>query len=231
MQNEPTKWEDSEIFRILKAAPRPHAIVPFPRKDPITGAALFEMRINILSVEEVMAAQMAAEAWALQSAKNYIKGKDSEVDTQTAGYQKLVENALAVELLQRSCRRLEDDGRDPAFPTAKITRSCLALDEMAVLINHYNHTQASLGPIVSRMTQVEMDMWIERLGRGAAAFPLAALSSDALMDLLLHSASRLRAYETASGSSGELAESTSVPKTEEEVEADAPAYPIEDLIP
>ncbi len=193
-----TAPSDEELFALLSATERPSRIIDSPRKDPVTGEPLGQFRICTLSTAELMVAQTSAERFVREMLKSN-EGRGT-------GYEQLYSNALSIELLARSIRKIADP-KSVFFPTSKHIRDVFSIDEIAVLVNAYNILQAELGPIVASMTTTEVDAWIERLGRGGSAVPLSVLSSEALTALTMHLASRLHSSPTAITSSGELAES------------------------
>ena len=74
-------------------------------------------------------------------------------------------------------------------------------------MRHYMQTQAEVGPIVANMSQVEMDAWVEMLGKGGSTAPLALLSLDQASALLMYMASRLSVSPTDTSSPGTQQES------------------------
>ncbi len=60
-----------------------------------------------------------------------------------------------------------------------------------MLFNHYLTVQLELGPVVSTMSDEEVNAWITRIGEGGSAFPFDLLSSEIQKILVLTMAKRL----------------------------------------
>jgi len=120
-------------------------------------------------------------------------------------------NELSLQILLRACRDV-DQPEKRFFPSALEARKALTGDEIGVLFSSYLIVQAEKGPIVSQMTEAEMESWIVRLVEGASRDPLALLSSEAHMDLTMLLACRLYKPATGTGSSGPPASDSSIDK-------------------
>lgn len=187
----------ADLWTLLTELPRPHTEVPFPRKHPVTGEPLTEkVAIWVLTEAELMSARAAADAYAKEMLSNPQKSGDANL-----GYQEIFRNECIVEVICRACRNVKDL-KAPAFPNPMLARKFLTSDEFSVLFQAYCDFQAECGPILSHMTREEMNAWIDRLMEGASLVPLAALSSGARNQLLLHSVSLLQQSRTGSGSPG-----------------------------
>ena len=188
-------------------------LVDFPRKDE-EGNPVGQVRIRVLTQEEQMVCTSAAEAVAREHLKD---AKREEL-----GYERLFADAVTVEVLFRACRDPEDVRRT-VFPSTKALRQMLTTDECAALFMHYLTAQLELGPIVSRLSNEELDAWIDRLAEGGSAFPFDLLSSDLQKTLLLYMAYQLRSLQMETSSVGSQPEeseaSNSLPSDDEDPSA------------
>ena len=196
MLQTPNEPKPSELFEALSATPRPHRIIDFPRYDKATGEPVARVAIWVLSQAEQMAAAAEAEAYTRKVLKGAIPGTNDA----RRGYDDLYNNAAAIEILFRALRK-KDDIKQPAFATPKELRA-LSVDEVGVLFQEYLVTQHQLGPIVTKMTEEDLDMWLARIKEGADAFPFARLSLETWVDLTLSLASRALNSSTVNSSSG-----------------------------
>lgn len=184
----------NDLWAKLIELPRPHRIVEFPRKAPDGTTPTLAMWV--MSQEEQMACSAAADAVARKVLK-----ESPKADERSRGYDDIYQNAAAVEVLFRVCRRV-DDLTLPFFPAADAIRRNLTTDEIALLFTHYLSTQAELGPIVASMTPGEVDALVSRLAESGSRFPLDSLSPEVLKTLVLSMASRLQSFLTGTSSPG-----------------------------
>jgi hypothetical protein len=203
MSAPPEDISPSELWVQLTQMPRPHRVVDFPRKDPVTGLPAGQVAIWPLTQEESMICQKAAETFARKSLKENLPKKDDAQE----GYLNLYRNAAAVEVLARACRRVEDLKR-PAFPSPELMRKQFTHDEIGVLTSYYHRVQSELGPYVTDFTTEELDAWVKMLEEGGSAYFLDLLASDAKDSLIMHLVSQLQSYSTDSGSLGEPQETS-----------------------
>lgn len=178
----------------LIALPRPHRVVEFPRK--LGNEAPVELAMWVLSQEEQMACSASADAVAKKLLKETPKS-----DERSRGYEDIYQNAAAVEVLFRVCRK-KDNLEQPFFPSPDMIRRHLTTDEIALLFTHYLSLQAELGPIVARMEKGEMDDLIAQLVASGSRFPLDSLSPETLKNLAISMVSHLHAYSTGIYSPG-----------------------------
>lgn len=197
MAGPPQKVEPSALWVALASAKRPNKIVDFPRKDPVTGEPIGQLRMVPLTEAETIQAKAAALAYM----RDVLKLKVEAPELQD-GYRQIFEDACATEILFRAAKRLDYEDL-AAFPSAAEVRAKLTSDEMGVLISSYAIVQQELGPIVSTLSVAEMDAWLDRLGDGGSQLPLASFSLGQLRDLVMHSASRLATSPTGNTSPGE----------------------------
>lgn len=192
MNGPPNNVEPSELWLKLSSSERPHKVVEFPRQGP-DGNPVAEMAIRVLSQEEKMACDVAAEAFCKKHLKEYKKDE--------LGYEAVYGDAYVVELLFRMCRDVNDVGR-PAFPSPLHVRE-LSTEECAVLFRQCLIVQKELGPIVDYLSDEDLEAWIDRLYEAGSAYPFASLSSEQQSLLLMHMVYRLRPSPTDSISAGE----------------------------
>lgn len=180
-----------DLWQQLTAMPRAHRMIDFPRKGP-DGNPVGELAMWVLLQEEVISATGDAEKRVQRMLKD-AGGKE--------GYDSLMELWLSCELLFRCCRKPEDISKK-LFPTVEDIAKHLTTDEIGVLVFNYRTVQSELGPIVSEMSQEEMDAWIEKLAKGGALFPFDLLSTGMRNRLMIYMASRLYPSPTDSSSPG-----------------------------
>lgn len=188
----------ADTWTQLTALPRPHRVVDFPRKGP-DGATVGQIAIVTLTQGESMSATNSTE----RVVKKLMKEEGGAVpgsNEKSEGYTTLFENRAAIEVLFRACKK-PDDLDKPFFPTIEAIAKHLTVDEIGVLMNLYNIVREEIGPIVSRMSEEEMDAWIDRLVQGGrAADPLALLTLAARTDLLIYMADQCSRSQTDSSS-------------------------------
>lgn len=195
MSEEEQPLTPSEVWSAIIALPWPSRTVPFPRNKP-DGTPVGELAIKVLTQEE----QMACAANADRFAKKLLK-ETPKTDEASLGYEDVYKNAAACEVLFRCCRQ-KDDVKRPLFPAVDAIRRNLSADEIGVLMNHYFSVRYELGPIVAKMTEEEMDLWVKKLIEGGSKFPLDSLSSEAANQLLLFLGSHRYSSLTATSSPG-----------------------------
>jgi hypothetical protein len=199
----PPGGNPTELFRKLMEMPRPSTVVDFPRRNP-DGTPVGQFAMTILSESELNEVRAAAD----RTAKKMLGDAQKEGE-QNLGYQDIYRNVSVVELLWRACRASKEEMHIPAFLSPALMRKNLTTDELAVLMDAYLQFKVEAGPIISDMSEAEMDAWIKRLAEGAGRVPLSLLSSEAKTDLLLRSVALLRSCWTGSGSAGSPAGSSS----------------------
>ncbi len=197
----PSHLTPVDLWAQVTTLPRAHRVVPFPRNDR-DGVALGQVAVVVLDGDDIMLANINAEKFARDQYKRIV-GEVPKADEVNEAYTKSFNARASRELLFRSCKKADecepdsrgvcttDHGKlQPLFPTLEAIGK-LTTDETAVLVRHYMQTQAEVGPIVANMSKAEMEAWIEVLGKGGSAAPLALLSSDQANDLMMFMASRL----------------------------------------
>jgi len=73
------------------------------------------------------------------------------------------------------------------------SRNCAkSIEEVGVLYQAFEQVSAEFGPILSALSEVEMEAWLEKLAKGAdSVSPFWRLSSGQKNELLMYSASQL----------------------------------------
>jgi hypothetical protein len=193
--NPPKDIEPSALWLALTTRPRPHTIIDFPAsKIPGGGNAQSpgKLALWVLTERELHDCRANAE----RAAKEMLKDGDAKVGS--LGYEDIYRNELVFELVYCACRDAQDLTR-PAFLHPKLARNILTTDEVAVLLDAYSLFRAESGPVVSEMTEAEMEAWIRMLQEGGSRVPLAKLSGEAKSDLILL---LVKNRSTATGSAG-----------------------------
>ena len=184
MAEEKKEIEPSALWLALTQLPRPTRAIPFPRNNPETGEPVGEIIMWPLTQEE----QMASNAEADRYTKTLLKDPQKK-DEANLGYNHTYQNEIAIQVLYRACRSVEDQKR-PAFPSPNHMRQ-LSTDEVGVLFNQYCTVQSELGPIVAHLDDEEFEALVLRLVEGGSAFPFEYLSWEAQRTLVRTLASRL----------------------------------------
>lgn len=187
-----------DLWTEIAASARAHRLVPFPRKRA-DGTPFGDIAMQVLTQEESKAVTTSTEAFVRKMLKsNEALAQNGEP---SIGYATLFENRASEEILFRAARRAGDVNRS-FFPAIEEIGRRLTTDEIGVLMFEYRRVQTEIGPIVARLSQEELDAWIERLATGGSAFPLDFLSLGAQSDLLMYMAKRLWISRTDSSSAG-----------------------------
>lgn len=164
-----------DLWAKITSMPRPYRIVDFPRRDS-EGNPIGELAIWVLTQEEQMACAGNAERTTRKVLKDVPKDNEAK-----RGYDDTYNNAGACEVLHLACRN-KDDVEKPFFPNSEAVRK-LSVDEIGALMMHYYTTQSELGPIVSRMSDEEVDAWLDKIQKAGSRYPLDLISWEALKDL------------------------------------------------
>lgn len=187
-----------ELWAQIMAMPRPHQIVPFPRKGE-DGKPLGRIAMWVLTQEESGRAIAAAEAWTRRVLKE--DKQLPQAGEPRTGYEELLENRKALEILFRCCRN-PDDLNKGFFPAVEIIGQKLTVDEVAILLLNYVRVKSELGPVESEMGPEERDAWIEKLAKGGSLFPFDSLSLGAQSTLISYMAAQLWNSRMANSSPG-----------------------------
>ncbi len=201
VNNGPPADEDisaRDLWAQIISMPRPHRLVPFPRKGE-DGKPLGQIAMWPLSQDEQGQAIAAAEAFVRKVLK-----EEKQMPTAgepRMGYEDLIENRRSIEILFRCCRNPNDLDR-PFFPAKEQIGQKLTTDEIAVLVWNYLRVKAELGPIESEMGAEEREAWIEKLAKGGSLDPLDSLSLAAQSTLIRSMAVELWNSRMANSSPG-----------------------------
>lgn len=187
-----------ELWDQIMAMPRPHRLVPFPRKGE-DGKPLGQVAMIILTQEESGRAIAAAEAWTRRVLKE--EKQLPQAGEPRTGYEELLENRKALEILFRCCKQPEDLSKG-FFPAVEVIGQKLTVDEVAILILNYIRVKSELGPVDSEMGPEEREAWIEKLAKGGSLYPFDSLSLGAQSQLITYMASQLYSSRMASSSPG-----------------------------
>ena len=183
-----------DIWVKLCELPRPSRLVDFPRPGP--NGEKYQVAMWCLTQEEQMQCAANAEKFTRRIIKDVPKNDDAR-----RGYDDIYANAAAIEILFHVCRKPGDLG-SPFFPAVESIRQKMTTDEIAVLFTEYLTVQSELGPIVAKMSKEEVDALVLRITESGQRFPLDFLSQEALKDLVLSLALRLRPSLTDTSSAG-----------------------------
>ncbi len=214
MAGPPDNLEASELWLALTQLPRPHKMVDIPRCFPGTNTPVGQVAMWPLTQEE----QAAVNAEADRFTKKLMQDPQKR-DEANLGYQHTYANEVAVQILARVCRDFNDVTK-PAFPSPKLIRQYLTVDEVGVLFSQYLTVQLELGPIVADMSEEEMEAWIRKIASGGSAYPFAGLSSDLQNRLVLFMAVRLLPSLTDTSSVGSQQDELTPNATSEEMSED-----------
>jgi hypothetical protein len=182
-----------ELWRRITERPRPHRVIDLPQKDA-GGKAVGRVAMVVLTQTEQQAVIAASDRWV----RKFIASEKTGTMDRSEAYETLYSSRAAVETLSRAMRRDTDPTR-PAFMGSDVPgllSNHFLPDEIAVLMKEYLHTRATLGPIVSTMSDDEYALWKERLKAGALLYPLAYLTSGLTSELLLRLGADLMRSQT-----------------------------------
>ncbi|MRG98209.1 hypothetical protein [Polyangium spumosum] len=201
----PTGISTAQLWAEITQSPRPHRLVDFPR---LIDGETIQVAMWVMTQEESFLANLESEKYVRKMLKEHLK-EVPKSDEMAEGYNRIFELRASIEILWRVCR-------DPADVSKSFFRSkeeigkYLTPDEIGVLMKEYNVVRTDLGPIVTTMSDAEVEAWIERLASAESAFPLAFMSWEGVTQLVTSMARRLVPSPTGSDSpSGQPDESES----------------------
>jgi hypothetical protein len=174
----PSNIDPGDLFLQITQMPRPSRLVPFPRKGP-DGEPVCQVAFWVMTQAEKMGAIAATEAWVRKQLKDAL----ASATEARRGYEDLYANRASLEILFRAARHPQDLTK-PFFRTQKDIADHLTQDEVAVLFNAYLRLEHELGPIVSELSDTEMEAWLLTLATGGATVPLDSLSWGARTQLM-----------------------------------------------
>lgn len=178
----PEDEQPSALFSKLLEMPRPTEVIDFPRNDE-QGNPVARIRIQVLTSPE----HDAARELAYKALKK--KGYTGE-DLSSPAIREVLGDAIAKELIAMACVSEQNYG-EPEKPlykrefrnSADLNKVGIRADELAVLFGAYQMTQNKYGPFERNLSAEDVDAWIQRLGEGAAEFPLLRLALPQLVQL------------------------------------------------
>ena len=190
--------DKDNYFLLLQGDPRPHEIVPFPRK--INGKE-FNVAMVVLTAMESTLCKAEAERKAqalLKEAKNNSKG-----------YELLYNDFCAVNILWNAVR-WENDINQKFFPTKDNILEVLTVDEITILMDDYYSLLLHKGPVISQLSEEDLKVWMERIIKdgNSSSFLFNSFSSEALKSLINGLVGELKNLRTANSSSGGVPETT-----------------------
>ena len=192
----PKDWEPTKVWDALADRPKPSAVIDLPIKT-YRGQALDKVRIQVLRRDEQTRARLAARARVIEVGR--FQPEQLESDPVAA---ELLQTYSALETLAIALVTVNgvdgqtSDGR-PTTVYGRVFRSsedierCLHDDEITTLWAQYLSVQRERGPLVTSLSEDEIDAWIATLKEAADALPLARLTWPALAELCLSLAHRL----------------------------------------
>lgn len=192
MAEVPTLEKASELWTNLEQRPRPTVTIPFPVPEGEKSPG--ELSFWVLTDSELMRARATADT----AAKKVLLG---DIKPGDIGYQDIYNSECAVQILMEAARDPRDV-RVPIFPTADRLRKKLTSDEISALVTSYGEFRRSRGPFLVELGDGELEAWTTVLMEGAGRVPLASLSGEARIDLILYLVSRLRGLPTGTSSAG-----------------------------
>lgn len=181
---------------------------------PLSEPHVFRARgkdVGTLVFRVLSSAEYAGALVAAHTKSGEMLGADAHG---TVAFEELYLEQKGVNLIALACRQPESPDF-PTFLTADDVRQNLTDDEIAVLLAAYAIFRRESGPIISELTGEELEAWFELVMKGASRFPLVRCSGDALADLVMYLASKLRAVtSTATSSPGSPPDASSTPTSE-----------------
>lgn len=187
MSMPPADISAADLWAQITAAPRPHRIVPFPMEDK-DGKPICHLAMVVLTQEEEMLANACSDK-AIRQKLQKTGGTIPNKNEQCPSFTNMLELQCGIETLWLCCKDANDLSK-PFFRN-KEDIGKLTKDRIAVLLRHYIRVQDDLGPIVSKMSEMEMNAWIDRLVEGGAEYPLDYLSLVAASELMMFMAFQL----------------------------------------
>src|SRR3990167_7746043 len=189
------EFTPSQTWLALTSIPRPTRAIPLPRLND-AGEPVGTVLMWPLTQEEIMSANAEADRFTKSLMKDAQKKDEANL-----GYHYNFTNEVAIQILYRACRDV-DDVKRPTFPSPAQMRAAFTADEIGVLFDNYCTVQSEVGPIVAYMSDEEYEALILRLVEGGSAFPFDSLSWEARKALVLFMALRLTSCWMAMSSHG-----------------------------
>jgi hypothetical protein len=169
--------------------------VDFPRKDPVTGKAVGQMRLVALT----MADQDEARLHAKETIREHVKDRE---DLTIKLVEEIIGDLVARFILMKACRWVKPvkgrenkaDGTQYPYVFAELddfVKAQISANELAVLFTMWEKFQHDSGPMYCDVaTDEELNAWIVRLAQGASDHPLSRINLPQLADLTVMLARR-----------------------------------------
>lgn len=177
-----TDVSSEDLFRALIARPAPAEIIDWPGRDRPD----WKVRIEVLRKQQVDDCRERVQRW-------WDQGRGKTQEQQGLLTQEIIADRVACEILSCAVTRAKpiegtEERGSPQypriFPDADGVRKALLEDEVEVLWQAYKLTQYKYGPFEDTITtQDERNAWVEKLARGANAYPLLQLPLPQLAKL------------------------------------------------
>lgn len=190
----------------LMAIQRPSRKIPFPRKNS-DGEAVCDVVLRVLTQSQIDSCCANAEAHVRHLFRGKVEaaGSDEIKAVRAEAWSEAYENAKLIELLFEACRD-PDDVEKHLFAGPSEIRKLLTADECAALFHAYDAIQRETAPLISQLTEDELEGWIDVLAKGAAGAPLLLWELGAVTQLLTYMAALLRTSKTDTGSPSSLSD-------------------------
>ena len=188
--------EKLDLWSTIMASDRVHMNVPFPGTlNPATGEE-YEVAMVVLTAEESSVIQTETE----RKIRKLLKEDMPGLGDAKKGYDELYSTLTAAGLLYTVVRN-PNNIKEHLFPNKEAVLK-LSNDQLGILINHYYTICDKLNPVISDLTEDEMEVWLKRLQEAGSkpAFFLNTCTSGVLKTLVTHLASQLKSLQTSSNS-------------------------------
>lgn len=214
-QNPPKDVAPSDLWQKLSERPRPTTTIPFPVRAGAQSPG--DLVLWVLTEAEMSSIRARSDVEAKRMLSGDIKPGD-------LGYAEIFRNEMFVQLVALAARNPAAP-EFPAFPTAQGLRAKCTTDEIGSIAMAYGQFRAEQGPVVSELTEPQMEAWLKVLQEGASRVPLALLSGEALIDLIMFLVSKVGTSPTGSGSAGSPPDDSSTPPAPPLADAGGPPAP------
>lgn len=204
-KNPPENMSGADLWSQITARPRPHKIIPLPIFLDENGNSQGNVAVVVLTQTEVMAANAAAHEATVRHFKtlNTVVPRKGEA---TESFDTFLNEQLTLEMLFRAYKDPNDLNKSFFTDKSHIGKHLLQ-DECAVLLNYYLGIRSEMSPVVTIMSEEEVELWIEILTEGGEATgPLGSLSLGSLKTLLLYMANQLSTLRKEKSSPGVVPE-------------------------
>ena len=199
-KNIPSDITPAELWVKMTETPRPVTIVDFPR---MVNDQTVQVAIRVLTQDEQMRCVMAAQTFARKELEKNKIVFDMSVDV----VRQIVEYHNTIEVVFEVCRSPENY-EVKFFRSREEIRKFLSADEVGVLAMEWLRFTSEVSPLMTEMSNAEMQALIEFIAAEGASLPLARLTPKATIRLLNFMASLLCKSPQDSDSPGLPLEST-----------------------